>query len=130
MLGRMWRTIRWRSVAPDGAGGLDVFALLDGEDLGADEAGVVDPAGEGEREDEVGEAGAEEGYDGYGEEDSGEREEGVGEVDVDYRVGEAAVEAGEHAEDGAEGERDADDSDGDEERDAGSVESAGEDVAA
>jgi hypothetical protein len=40
-----------------GAGGLDVFALLDGEDLGADEAGVVDPAGEGEREDEVGSEG-------------------------------------------------------------------------
>ncbi len=55
----------------EGAGGLDELALLDGEYLGADEAGVVDPTGEGEGEDEVQEAGAEEGDQGYGQENAG-----------------------------------------------------------
>ena len=114
----------------EGAGGLDVFALFDGEDLGADEAGVVDPAGEGKGEDEIEEAGPEEGDQGDGEQDSGEGEEGVGEVEIDDGVGEAAVEACEHAESYAEGEGEGDDGDGDGEGDAGAVEGAGEDVAA
>ena len=113
----------------EGAGGLDVLALLDGEDLGADEAGVVDPAGESESEDEIREAGAEEGHDHDGKQDSGKGEEGVREIDVDEGVGEAAVKAGEHAEDGPQSEREGDDGDGDGEGDARSVEGAGEDVA-
>ena len=114
----------------EGAGGLHEFALFDGHDLGSDEACVADPAGDGEREDEIAEAGAEEGDEGDGEKDSGEREEGVGDVDVDDGVGDAAEEAGGAAEDEAEDERDGDDGDGDGERDAGAVEGAGEDVAA
>ena len=78
----------------EGAGGLDILALFDAEDLSSDEAGVVDPTGESEGEDEVGERGAEEGDDGDGEKDSGEGEKGVPEVDVDDGVGEADVKAG------------------------------------
>ncbi len=88
----------------EGAGGLNVLALFDAEDLSADEACVVDPSGKGEGKDEVGEGGPQEGDDGDGEKDSGKGEEGVSEVDVDYGVGEAAVEAGEHAEGDAKGD--------------------------
>ncbi len=112
------------------ARGLHEFALLHGHDLAADEARVVDPAGERERDDEVDEAGAEEGDDRDREQDSGQSEEGVGEVEVDERVGPALVKAGEAAEDAADDERGADDGDGDEQRDARAVEGAREDVAA
>ncbi len=114
----------------EGAGGLNVFTLFDCHDLSSNEAGVVDPTGEGESEDEIDEAGAEEGDEGDGEKYSGEGEEGVGEIDVDDGVGEATVEARDHAEDCAEDERDGDDGDGDGEGDAGAEEDTGEDVAA
>ncbi len=112
------------------ARGLEELALFQGHDLGADEAGVVYPTGEGEREDEVQQTGAEEGDDRDGEQDSGQGEEGVCEVDVDDGVGEATVEAGEQAEGDAEDQGDGDDGDGDGERDAGTVEGSGELVAA
>jgi hypothetical protein len=114
----------------EGAGGLDELPLFDGEHLGADEAGVVDPAGEGKGEDEVQQAGAEEGDYGDGEEDSWQGEEGVAEVDVDDGVGEASVEACGHAKGDADGYGEGDYGDGDGERDAGTVDGAGEDVAA
>jgi hypothetical protein len=117
-------------VSAERTGGLDELALLHGDDLRADEAGVVDPTGEREREDEVEEVGAEEGYEGDGEEDAGHREEGVGDIDVDEGVCRAAVETGDGTENQAERERESDDGDCDDERDAGAVEGAGEDIAA
>ena len=116
-------------VGAERAGGLDELALFHGHDLGADEAGVVDPAGKREGENEVDEAGPEECDEGYGEEDARKGEEGVGEIDVDERVGEPTVEAGEHAEDEADGEREAYDGNRNRERDSGAVNGAGEDVA-
>ena len=111
-------------------GGFDELALADCHDLGSHEPGVADPAGDGEGENEVEEAGTEEGYEGDGEQDARERKEGVGDVGVQDDVGDAAVEAGETACDEAEGERDAHDGDRDHQRDARSEEGAGEDVAA
>jgi hypothetical protein len=112
------------------AGSLDELALLDGHDLRADEARVVDPVGERERNDEVRQAGAEEGDDGDGEKDARKRKEGVGEIDVDENVGPAFVKASERSEEKAGEKREGDDRHGDRERDAGTVERAREDVAA
>ena len=113
----------------EGAGGFDEFALLDGHDLGADETGVTDPSGEREGEDEVAEAGADEGDEGDGEQDAGDGEEGVHGVDVEGDVGDAACVTGERADDEPEQEREGDDAESDGERDPGSEDAAGEDVA-
>ena len=91
----------------EGACGFDELTLFDGHDLGADKTGVANPAGDGESEDEVQEAGAEEGDEGDGEEDSGEREEGVGDVDVEDGIEPTAVEAGDAACEEAECKREA-----------------------
>jgi hypothetical protein len=114
----------------EGPGGFDELALTDGHHLGADQAGVADPSGDREGEDEVEEAGAEECDEGDGDEDSGQREEGVRDVDVEDDVRDTAVEAGEQSGDEACGEGEADDGDGDHERDSCAVKGAGEDVAA
>ncbi len=116
--------------AAEGAARIDEFALFDGHDLGSDEAGVADPGGDGEGDDDIAEAGSEEGDEADGEEDAGEGEKGVADVDVEDGVGEAAVEAGERAGEDADEDGDGDDADGDEERDAGAEEDAREDVAA
>ena len=74
MLGRMWRA-RMRAIAgSEGAGGLHVFALAGGQDLGADQAGVADPSADDEGENQIPEAGTEEGDEGDGQQDSGERQ--------------------------------------------------------
>ncbi len=112
------------------AGGLNKFALAQGENLGTGEAGVPYPCGEGQGENEVGQAGAEEGDDGNGEENAGEGEKGVGEIDVDDDVEPATIKAGDSAEKQAQGEGDCYHGDGDAEGDAGAEENAGEDVAA
>ena len=63
------------------ASDLDELPFADLGDLGADEAGVADPGGQGEREDEVGHGGAEEGDDSDGEQDAGQGEKGVAQID-------------------------------------------------
>ena len=113
----------------ESAGGLDELLLLDGEDLGADQAGVADPSGEGKSEDEVGKSRAEEGDEGDGDENAWESEERVGDVDVEDDVGEAAVEAGDGSGEDAKKKRESHHGEGDDERDAGAVEDAREDVA-
>ncbi len=111
-------------------GGFDELALLDGHDLGADEPGVADPAGDGQGEDNVEQTRPHEGDEGNSEQDSRQGEEGIGDVDVEDGVGPASVEAGERAGDQSQHEGESDDTDGDSEGDAGSVKGAGEDVAA
>src|SRR5580692_11177394 len=50
----------------EGTGGFDEFAFASGENLSANHARVTDPSAEGEREDEVEDAGAAEGDEGDG----------------------------------------------------------------
>jgi hypothetical protein len=114
----------------DGAGGFDELALAHGEDLGANETGVADPAADGEGEDEVEEPGAEEGNEGDGEKNTGQRQEGIHQEGIDGDVDPASVIAGDAAEDEAEEERKADNGDSDGEGEACSPDDAGEDVAA
>ena len=78
----------------EGARGFHVFALAGGEDLGADEAGVADPASDDQGEDEVPEAGAEEGDEGDGQQDSRKRKKRIHHDDVDEAVDESAVVSG------------------------------------
>lgn len=112
------------------AGGLDELAFAHGGDLRADQARVADPGGQGQREDEVGHGGAEEGDHGYGEQDPGQGQEGVAKIDREHRINPAAVEAGERTEEEAESEREQDDSGGNGEGDPGAEEDTGENVAA
>ena len=112
------------------SGGVDVFTVADGHDLGADEARIAGPSTDGEGEDEVGEAWAEEGGEGDGEEDAGEGEEGVHGEGGEDGVDPAAEVACEAANGEAEGEGDGDDADGDGEGEARAPEEAGEGVAA
>lgn len=106
------------------------LAFPDGEHLSSHEASVVDPTGDGQRKDDIAKTAAEEGDKGDGKQDARKGEKGVGHVDVEDDVGHAAVEAGDGANDSAEQEREADDGNGDKERDASAEEETGEDVTA
>ena len=119
-----------RAAGSEGAGGFHVFALFDGEDLRADEARVAGPASDCEGEDEVLEAGAEEGGEGDGEQYAGEGQERIHSEDGEDVVDPAAFVAGEATDGEAEGERDADYRDGDGEGEARSPEEARQGVAA
>ena len=114
----------------EGARGFDVFALAGGQHLGADQAGVADPSADDEGQDEVPQAGAEKGDEGDGQQDTGEREKRVHHDDVDEAVDPSAVVSGERADEGAEQERSGDHRAADDHGVAGSVEDAGEQVAA
>ena len=114
----------------ESARSFDIFTLAGGEDLGADESGVADPASNDEGEDEIPEAGAEECDKGDGQQDSGKRKKRVHHDDVDEAVNESAVVSGERADDGSEEERPGDDGDSDDHGDARAVEDAREDVSA
>ena len=119
-----------QSRGAQGAGGFDILALAGGEHLGADEAGVADPAADDESQDQVPEAGAEKGDEGDGQQDSGKREKCVHHDDVDEAVEAAAVVSGERADQDAEQQRSGDDRDANDHGDARAVEDAGENVAA
>ena len=119
-----------RAAGSEGAGGFHVFALFDGEDLRADEARVAGPASDCEGEDEVLEAGAEEGGEGDGEQYAGEGQERIHSEDGEDVVDPAAFVAGEATDCEAERERDADYRDGDGEGEARSPEEARQGVAA
>ena len=120
-----------RSVAgAEGAGSFDEFSLAHSQNLRADQAGIADPASEGQREDQVEDARSEKGDEGDGQQDSGERHEGVHHDDVQHAVGDAAVVAGDGAEDEAEGQRGSDDAAADQHGDPRAIDDAGEDVAA
>ena len=110
--------------------GFDKLTLSQGENLGADEARIPDPAGEGEGKDEIDEAGTEKRDEGDGQQDAGKGEKGVGEIDVDDGVGEASVEACKAAGKKADAQGDGDNGDSHEQRDAGTEKNAGEDVSA
>ena len=114
----------------ESTGGFDELALLDGHDLSANQTRVAYPAGDGEGQNQVEEAGAEEGDEGDGEQDAGQSKEGVDQIEVDGGVDPSAVEASERAGNHAHGQRERDDRDGDDQRDARAVEGAGEDVSA
>ena len=130
MFGKMWRVMMREIGGSHGAGGLDEFFFADGQDLGADQARVAHPAGNREGENQVGHAGAEEGDQRNGDENSGERHECVHDQDVQERVEPAAIISSNGAEDHAEEQCNGDNGGGDEKRDAGAVNDAGEDVAA
>ena len=112
----------------EGAGGVDVFAVADGHDLGSDEAGVAGPSANGERENEIGEAGTEKGGKGNGEEDAGQRLKGVHEKCGESGVDPSAEVAGEAADGEAERKRDGDDSNRDGERETRAPEQAGSSI--
>lgn len=114
----------------ESARGFDELALLDGQHLGADQAGVADPSADAERDDQIEDARAEKGHEGDGDENSGKRKECVHHDDVEETVGIAAVIAGDGAEDQAEKERSGDHAAAYEHGDASAVDGAGEDVAA
>ncbi len=110
--------------------GLDELAFAHGENLGADQACVPDPAGKRERADEIQQTGAEKGNKGDRQQNARQGEKGVGEVHIDDGVGDSAIEAGKTSCEKTDSERDGDDRDGDEQRDASAKENAGEDVSA
>ena len=112
------------------AGGFDELALSHGENLRADQAGVADPPGDGECENQVSDARAHEGDERDREQDAGQGEEGVGDVNVEDGVGGSSVEAGEAAEQETNRERESDNGDSDGERDARAEEDAGKSVTA
>src|SRR5271170_6362128 len=108
----------------------DELALARGEDLSAHQAGVADPASERERENEIEDTGAAEGYERNRKQDSGEREERIHQDHVDEAVDASSVVAGDGADDEAEGERSGDDAAPDQHRDARAIDNARENVAA
>ena len=109
MLGRMWLEKETEVGGADRTRGLHELSLFHGHDLGAHQARVADPAGDGECKDEVDEAGSHESNERDGKENARERKEGVGDVDIDDCIGQAAEETRDAAEYQAEYERDGND---------------------
>ena len=115
-------------VADDARGG-DVVALLDGQDLAADDAGILRDGDQSDGHDGLVDALAERRHEGDGEQDRGHSEHDV-HAAHDEGVDGAALVAGDGAERHADGERDGDGQQADGQRDLGAHEDAAEHVAA
>jgi hypothetical protein len=134
---RKLRVASARMVAKQDAGirgteracGLYKLALAGGEDLCADEAGVVDPSGQRECKDEVQKPRSEEGYESDGEEYAWKGKEGIGEIDVDEEIDSSSVKACQASGDCAGEERENENRRCNQQRDAGTEQRTGEDVA-
>src|SRR6185312_1349868 len=114
----------------EGAGGFHEFPFARGQHLRPDEAGIANPASEGERENQIENTRAAEGDECDGDENRWERHEGVHDHDVDETVQTSAVISCERADDETDAERCGDDRAAYEHGNLRAIDEAGEDVAA
>src|ERR1039458_9142883 len=107
ILGRMWRTMIRRSLAPRARA-----ASTNSRSRAAStwpvprtQAGITDPSAERERENEIEDAGAAEGDEGDRQQDSWERKKSVHQHDVDEAVDGSSVVSGDRADNESQGKR-------------------------
>ena len=130
-LQNIWKNVACEDaeiVCSESTGRFHVFAFSRCHHLSAHETGVVDPAGDGECENDIAQARAEEGNECDGKENPRQRHEGVHDVDVEQGVAPAAVEACNATDQSTEDKGETYDRNGYGERDTRAKERAREDV--